>query len=93
MNPNPIKVGDIAAAISIPYGKLSVCLPTLALRINPRVREWDCPECAAHHDRDINALLNILAAGLAVERASRSWGEPPRPRWQVFRSDRKTRGE
>lgn len=64
--------GSIVVAVPTFYPSSQICCQcgyknplTKDLR-----KEWDCPVCGAHHDRDRNAALNILRKGLCMLQAA-----------------------
>ncbi|MFI7709010.1 RNA-guided endonuclease InsQ/TnpB family protein [Nonomuraea sp. NPDC049480] len=67
-----------------PSSKLCSGCGTLAEQMPPAVRKWDC-SCGAHHDRDVNAAINILAAGRAERR--NACGGQVRPSLAVAQAD------
>ena len=62
--------GKILSKIDTFYPSSQLCsncgYRNYALRGNTSIREWTCPECGKHHDRDINAATNILNKGLTL---------------------------
>lgn len=64
-----------------PSSKTCSCCGHVLDSLDLDVREWDCPACGAHHDRDLNAARSVLAEGLrqsAEEHAAAAWGGPVR---------------
>ena len=59
-----------------PSSKTCSACGAITTRLPLNVREWTC-RCGAVHDRDVNAAINILAAGLAVS-ACGDGVRPPR---------------
>jgi putative transposase len=47
-----------------PSSKRCSCCAHVLDSLDLAVREWECPNCGAHHDRDLNAAKSVLAEGL-----------------------------
>jgi putative transposase len=49
-----------------PSTKICHCCKTQNISISLSVRDWVCPECNTHHDRDENAAKNIREEGIRI---------------------------
>jgi putative transposase len=49
-----------------PSSKKCSCCGHVVDELPLDIREWDCPSCGVHHDRDSNASLNIRTEGIRI---------------------------
>ena len=49
-----------------PSSKTCHCCSYVKKDLTLKDRHWTCPKCKAHHDRDINAAINIKNEGLRI---------------------------
>lgn len=75
-----------------PSSKKCSCCGRIVDELPLDIREWDCPSCGTHHDRDGNAALNIRTEGIRI--MAMDGGNPvPASRASVRPDNRKVKGQ